>query len=33
VEATAALLIGLWVGQEADAQAIAPPLEYAGPRG
>lgn len=33
VEATAALLIGLWVGEEADAQAIAPPLEYAGPRG
>lgn len=32
VEATAALLIGLWVGQEADAQAIAPPLAYAGPR-
>jgi predicted dinucleotide-binding enzyme len=33
VEATAALLIGLWVGEEADAQAIAPPLEYAVPRG
>jgi predicted dinucleotide-binding enzyme len=32
VEATAALLIGLWVGEGADAQAIAPPLEYAGPR-
>ncbi|MGW0333331.1 NADPH-dependent F420 reductase [Streptomyces sp. NPDC003011] len=30
VEATAALLIGLWVGQGADAQAIAPPLEFAG---
>ncbi|GKQ36819.1 NADP oxidoreductase [Streptomyces sp. A012304] len=29
-EATAALLIGLWVGEGADAQAIAPPLEYAG---
>ncbi|MEV5317824.1 NAD(P)-binding domain-containing protein [Streptomyces sp. NPDC052687] len=33
VEATAALLIGLWVGEGADAQAIAPPLEYAGPLG
>ncbi|MER6344253.1 NADPH-dependent F420 reductase [Streptomyces sp. NPDC001595] len=32
VEATAALLIGLWVGEGADAQAIAPPLEFAGPR-
>jgi len=32
VEATAALLIGLWVGEGADAQAIAPPLEHAGPR-
>jgi predicted dinucleotide-binding enzyme len=30
VEATAALLIGLWVGEGADAQAIAPPLAYAG---
>jgi predicted dinucleotide-binding enzyme len=30
VEATAALLIGLWVGEGADAQAIAPPREYAG---
>jgi hypothetical protein len=30
LEATAALLIGLWVGEGADAQAIAPPLEYAG---
>lgn len=29
VEATAALLIGLWVEQEVDAQAIAPPLAYA----
>ncbi|MGW7080694.1 NADPH-dependent F420 reductase [Streptomyces sp. NPDC054866] len=29
VEATAALLIGLWVGEEVDAQAIAPPLAYA----
>ncbi|MFE6056453.1 NADPH-dependent F420 reductase [Kitasatospora sp. NPDC056446] len=31
LEATAALLIGLWVGQGADAQAIAPPLAHAGP--
>ncbi|WP_406066820.1 NAD(P)-binding domain-containing protein [Streptomyces sp. NBC_01077] len=30
LEATAALLIGLWVGEGADAQAIAPPLAYAG---
>ncbi|MFF4186294.1 NADPH-dependent F420 reductase [Streptomyces sp. NPDC001691] len=30
LEATAALLIGLWVGEGADAQAIAPPLEHAG---
>ncbi|MER6064363.1 NAD(P)-binding domain-containing protein [Streptomyces sp. NPDC001792] len=30
LEATAALLIGLWVGQGADAQAIAPPLEFSG---
>ncbi|MGW1803483.1 NADPH-dependent F420 reductase [Streptomyces sp. NPDC002078] len=30
LEATAALLIGLWVGEGADAQAIAPPLEFAG---
>ncbi|MFF2619475.1 NADPH-dependent F420 reductase [Kitasatospora sp. NPDC058046] len=30
LEATAAFLIGLWVGEGADAQAIAPPLEYAG---
>ncbi|MGW5663703.1 NADPH-dependent F420 reductase [Streptomyces sp. NPDC003758] len=30
LEATAAFLIGLWVGQGADAQAIAPPLEYSG---
>ncbi|MEU8031647.1 NAD(P)-binding domain-containing protein [Streptomyces sp. NPDC049099] len=29
LEATAALLIGLWVGEGADAQAIAPPLEFA----
>ncbi|MEU8790763.1 NAD(P)-binding domain-containing protein [Streptomyces sp. NPDC048643] len=29
LEATAALFIGLWVGQGADAQAIAPPLTYA----
>jgi 8-hydroxy-5-deazaflavin:NADPH oxidoreductase len=33
LEATAALLIGLWVGQGADAQAIAPPREFAGGRG
>lgn len=32
LEATAALLIGLWVGEGVDAQAIAPPLEYAGRR-
>ncbi|MFF3330054.1 NADPH-dependent F420 reductase [Streptomyces sp. NPDC002888] len=32
VEATAALLIGLWVGEGADAQAITPPLAFAGPR-
>ncbi|KOU76804.1 NADP oxidoreductase [Streptomyces sp. MMG1533] len=32
VEATAALLIGLWVGEGADAQAIAPPVEFAGVR-
>ncbi|MEV0556510.1 NAD(P)-binding domain-containing protein [Streptomyces sp. NPDC050597] len=31
LEATAALLIGLWVGEGADAQAIAPPLEFAQP--
>ncbi|MFF4381082.1 NADPH-dependent F420 reductase [Kitasatospora sp. NPDC001547] len=30
LEATAAFLIGLWVGEGVDAQAIAPPLEYAG---
>ncbi|MDN3025192.1 NAD(P)-binding domain-containing protein [Streptomyces sp. S.PB5] len=30
LEATAALLIGLWVGEGADAQAIAPPLDFAG---
>ncbi|MFF2777366.1 NADPH-dependent F420 reductase [Streptomyces sp. NPDC058052] len=34
LEATAALYIGLWVGEGADAQAIAPPLAYAtGPAG
>lgn len=34
LEATAALFIGLWVGEHADAQAIAPPLAYAsGPGG
>ncbi|MFD9595178.1 NADPH-dependent F420 reductase [Kitasatospora sp. NPDC059973] len=32
LEATAAFLIGLWVGEGADAQAIAPPLAYAGGR-
>ncbi|WP_189782672.1 NADPH-dependent F420 reductase [Streptomyces capitiformicae] len=32
VEATAALLIGLWVGEGADAQAIAPPWAAAGRR-
>ncbi|MEV8528380.1 NADP oxidoreductase, partial [Streptomyces sp. NPDC052000] len=33
LEATAALFIGLWIGEGADAQAIAPPLAYAaGPR-
>lgn len=33
LEATAALFIALWVGEGADAQAIAPPLAYAaGPR-
>jgi predicted dinucleotide-binding enzyme len=32
LEATAAFLIGLWVGEGVDAQAIAPPLEYAGGR-
>lgn len=30
LEATAALLIGLWLGENADAQAIAPPLTHAG---
>jgi predicted dinucleotide-binding enzyme len=30
VEATAALLIRLWVGEGADAQAIAPPLAHSG---
>ncbi len=29
LEATAALFIALWVGEGADAQAIAPPLDYA----
>ncbi|MFJ6727750.1 NADPH-dependent F420 reductase [Streptomyces sp. NPDC091281] len=29
LEATAALFIGLWVGEGADAQAVAPPLAYA----
>ncbi|MEV5613510.1 NAD(P)-binding domain-containing protein [Streptomyces sp. NPDC052225] len=29
LEATAALFIGLWVGEGADAQAIAPPLAFA----
>ncbi|MEU0851595.1 NAD(P)-binding domain-containing protein [Streptomyces flaveolus] len=29
LEATAALFIALWVGEQADAQAIAPPLAYA----
>lgn len=29
LEATAALYIGLWVGEQTDAQAIAPPLAYA----
>ncbi|WBB59077.1 NAD(P)-binding domain-containing protein [Streptomyces sp. WMMC500] len=34
LEATAALFISLWVGEGADAQAIAPPLAYAtGPAG
>lgn len=32
LEATAALLIGLWVGEGADAQEIAPPREFAGER-
>ncbi|MFI0896621.1 NADPH-dependent F420 reductase [Streptomyces sp. NPDC020983] len=33
LEATAALFIGLWVAEGADAQAIAPPLAYAaGPK-
>jgi 8-hydroxy-5-deazaflavin:NADPH oxidoreductase len=31
LEATAALFIGLWVGEGADVQAIAPPLAHAGP--
>ncbi|MEU5161786.1 HD domain-containing protein [Streptomyces sp. NPDC020875] len=29
LEATAALYIGLWVGENADVRAMAPPLEYA----
>ncbi|MFA3877738.1 NADPH-dependent F420 reductase [Streptomyces sp. MMCC 100] len=29
LEATAALFIALWIGEGADAQAIAPPLAYA----
>ncbi|MEV6947452.1 NAD(P)-binding domain-containing protein [Streptomyces sp. NPDC051172] len=29
LEATAALFIALWVGEGADAQAVAPPLAYA----
>ncbi|MEU4081807.1 NADPH-dependent F420 reductase [Streptomyces venezuelae] len=34
VEATAALFIGLWVGEAADARAMAPPLAFAtGPGG
>jgi predicted dinucleotide-binding enzyme len=32
LEATAALLIRLWVGEGVDAQSIAPPVEWAGPR-
>jgi len=32
LEATAALLIRLWVGEGVDAQSIAPPGELAGPR-
>jgi predicted dinucleotide-binding enzyme len=32
LEATAALLIRLWVGEGVDAQSIAPPRELAGPR-
>lgn len=30
LEATTAFLIGLWVGEGVDAQAIVPPLEFAG---
>ena len=30
LEATAALLIGLWRGERADAQAIIPPFRYSG---
>ncbi|OKI96805.1 NADPH-dependent F420 reductase [Kitasatospora sp. CB01950] len=29
LEATAALFIGLWLGENADAQAVAPPLAHA----
>ncbi|MEV6485467.1 NAD(P)-binding domain-containing protein [Streptomyces sp. NPDC051576] len=32
LEATAALLIRLWVGEGVDARSIAPPVESAGPR-
>ncbi|MFJ9113887.1 hypothetical protein ACIRJT_38760, partial [Streptomyces sp. NPDC102283] len=33
LEATAALFVGLWVAEQADVRAIAPPLAYAtGPR-
>ncbi|GAA3002509.1 NADPH-dependent F420 reductase [Streptosporangium longisporum] len=32
LEATAVFLIGLWVGEGVDAQAITPPVEYAGIR-
>ncbi|MFD9431419.1 hypothetical protein [Streptomyces sp. NPDC060002] len=32
LEATAALLIRLWLGEGADAQAISPPLAYAAGR-
>jgi predicted dinucleotide-binding enzyme len=32
LEATAALLIRLWVGEQVDAQSIAPPRELAGTR-
>lgn len=29
LEATAALFIGLWVAEHADARAVAPPLDFA----